>query len=79
MKAIEFEGQNFDWMPPRDAKRGECGQLPVFRHDGKSISVWKLDEEDLRVLNEGGHVLLHIWSVGHPPVALTVQKMKELP
>lgn len=79
MKAIEFEGQNCMYMPPPEAKRGECGQLPVLKQNNICISVWKLEPGDLEALQSGAHVLLHVWGTGHPPVALTIQKMNELP
>lgn len=79
MKAIEFEGQNQQMMPPSGWQRGTCGQLPIFRHDGVMVSVWKPDEADLKALADGAHVLLHIWSDVLPPVAVTIQKMTELP
>lgn len=80
MKAIEFEGQNLMLMPPKEMKRGTCGQLPVCKTpDGRLVSVWKPCAEDLKVLQDGGHVVLHIWGLAHPPVAVEAIKMEELP
>lgn len=80
MKSIEFEGQNIMLMPPPNMERGTCGQLPAYRDpDGRLISVWKPDADDLKAIAEGAHILLHVWSGSHPPVALSVQKMTELP
>ena len=79
MKAVEFEGQNLMLNPPSSMERGACGALPVMRIDDRIISVWRPEPEDIAAINSGAHVLLHIWGKGHPPVALTVQAMKELP
>ena len=81
MKAIEFEGQTGSLQPPIGSKRGECGELPFFRNNGNKtfVTVWKPSPEDLNSLNEGAHVLLHVWGANHPPVAMSVQKMIELP
>ena len=80
MKAIEFEGQNLMLMPPQSMERGTCGQLPVCKTpDGRMVSVWKPSAEDIQAMGGGAHVLLHIWGAGHPPVALEVVQMKELP
>lgn len=81
MKAIEFATQNMTLMPPHGAERGTCGQLPAYRNpsDGTIVSVWKPDAEDLKALNEGAHVLLHVYGGMHPPVAMSVQRMEELP
>ena len=80
MKAIEFVGQTTMFMPPGSMERGTCGQLPVMRTgDGRLVSVWKPDAADLRALNEGAQVALHIFSAVHPPVSLTIEKLEELP
>ena len=80
MKCIEFEGQNLMLNPPKEMSRGTCGDLPAcVTPDGRMISVWKPSASDLAALNAGDHVLLHVWGQVHPPVAITVQKMVEMP
>jgi hypothetical protein len=79
MKAIEFEGQDLMLNPPPGTARGTCGALPVKRCDGRMVSVWKLEPGDLEQLQNGAHVLLHVWGKGHPPVGMSIQKMDELP
>lgn len=81
MKAIEFATQNMMLMPPNGAERGTCGQLPAYHNpsNGSIVSVWKPDAEELKGLAEGAHILLHVYGGAHPPVAMSVQKMEELP
>jgi hypothetical protein len=80
MKAIEFEGYNVLLGPPPGTPRGECGALPVIRYaTGAMSSFWKPTPEDLVMLNNGAHVRLDVFSAIHPPVALSVERAKELP
>ena len=59
-----------DW---NEEKNGRCNQLWIRVENGRSLSAWEPTPEELKILNEGGSVILHIvgWQV---PVALTVEK-----
>ena len=67
MSPIEFEGQTRLLNPPIGTPKGDCGALPVYFKDGIYYSIWKLDKDDLRRLNEGGYIRLTVHSI-HPPV-----------
>lgn len=79
MKAIEFEGQTTLLAPPVGTKPGEIGALPVAVFPGAYSSFWKPSAEDLVMLNNGAHVRLDVHSNGHPPVSMSVERVKELP
>lgn len=53
-----------------------CDALPVtigdFGGQPSISSFWKPTEAELKMLNDGGMVLLHIIGLGMPPVALGV-------
>jgi hypothetical protein len=73
--ANAYPGAPKGWKPP---EHGECGHLAVRvvggpnTMDMRCLSAWEPTPEELRLLNGGGHVILHIvgWQV---PVALTVE------
>lgn len=48
--------------------------LRVIRtEDGRFISAWQPTPDELRLLNQGKSVLLHIFGNSHPPVYLGVE------
>lgn len=54
-------------------EHGHCSDLHV-REDGETkASAWQPTPAELKVLNDGGSVVLHIFSSGHPPVSLKVE------
>lgn len=78
MKCVEFVGQNLIFDPPAGMK--DCGKLPVMvTNQNTMVSVWKLEGDDLKILQAGGHIMLHVWGGQHPPVAVTVGNATELP
>lgn len=54
------------------ADMDNCADLPVIRDEGRMVSAWLPTPEELRLLNSGQPVYLHIWGSVHPPVVLTV-------
>lgn len=55
------------------AKYGPCITLPVRRTiDGFYQSAWEPSPEELRLLNEGGSIILSVFG-GQPPVMLSVE------
>lgn len=80
MKSVQFVGQTTMMAKPDCMSDEECGPLPICKEpDGRMVSVWRPTPEELTALNTGAHVILHIFAPFHPPVALTVQKMEEIP
>ncbi len=75
MKTTEFPEMNGGLGAPADwdeKAEGPCGYLPTH-HDGRAwTSRWKPTEEELAILNDGGHVYLGV-VIGdrpQPPVHL---------
>jgi hypothetical protein len=87
MKAIEFVGQDMLLGPPGgwdNAGEGpKCGALPVKRiRDSQGTawwSAWRPSPDELAALNAGAHVCLCVSSANHPPVAVEVHHLEELP
>ena len=76
MKPIKFVGMNTNYVADN------CDALPtmVERHESGMIeitSVWEPNEEDLRILNEGGKVCLCLYGQ-QPPVAMWVQEVEKV-
>ena len=62
-----------DWKP----ENGVCGGLPIRDEPAPGggnvmISCWQPTPEEVELLKSGAPVYLHVWGVGHPPVALIV-------
>lgn len=74
MKPALIEGATHNPGAPRGME-DTCGRLPirVVEHEGTTycISAWKPGAEELKLLAEGGYIVLQVagWQV---PVALTV-------
>lgn len=75
MNPVNFEGANRRLLPPPSDPNVD--PLMVFDRDGQMISVWRPTTEQLKALQEGAFVLLHVWGARHPPVLLSVQRMTE--
>lgn len=72
MKVATIKGANHNPGAPRDwsEANGPCGALPInYRKDSygnyESVSAWKPTDEELKLLNEGGFVILSVlgWQV----------------
>lgn len=84
MRPVRVKGQNANFAKPTewdDERDGPCGSLPVrLEKVGFYVehnSAWKPDEEELKLLNEGGVVELCCVGI-QPPVLLCVVP-RELP
>lgn len=60
-----------NWDHERD---GICHTLEIHDRDGFMISCWKPSAEELKILNEGGYIFLHVQGRSHPVVSMTVDK-----
>ena len=56
--------------PPGD---DNCDPLALVVMPDRLVSYWKPAAHELKDLNGGGHINLHVFGHGHPPVALTTQ------
>jgi hypothetical protein len=78
MRSTATRNANANYQAPRnwDAKTlGECGDLSVrvdsFNGIQDMVSTWKPDADDLRKLNEGGVIELHLLGP-QPPVLMEI-------
>ncbi len=74
----EFVESNFTFNKPADMTDEQCSSLRVFKGQDSEgmpviISKWKLNPEDLKLLNETGEIYLTICGNGMPPVGLSVE------
>jgi hypothetical protein len=75
MKAVEFPEQNSTLAAP-SGMVGDVMPLPIMILPSPDnpqllISKWKLDDDDLEMIQEnGGHIYLAIHAPFHPPVSL---------
>ncbi len=74
MKPIKTPESNFVYRGPRP----DIGDLDCHVEGSVTESVWKPDEEELRFLIDGGHVLLGILGHPIPPVYVSVTGQQEL-
>lgn len=82
MKAIKIDGCTRELGKPNgwdDEKMGPCGSLPIRDEIGggnipRMVSFWRPTDAELKMLNEGGLVLLYVVGATHPPVMLTTAK-----
>lgn len=79
MPFVKIKGATTNFSKPHtwDEKRdGACGDLWVrvgnYGRYRQHSFAWKPDAEELRLLNEGGAVEIHIISEYMPPVGVTV-------
>lgn len=78
MRSTLTRNANANYQPPRnwdEETLGTCGDLQVrvdsYRGIQDMVSTWKPDAEDLRKLNEGGVIELHLLGP-QPPVYMEV-------
>lgn len=80
MDAIKSATSNHTFGPPEswnNERNGECTPLHVTKtadDGGNAImqSEWKPNQDELDALNAGAPVVLTVWGVMHPPVAVNV-------
>ena len=65
---IPFKEGTMVWKGP-----GDIGDLPAYCDaiEGKNISCWQLDEDELKEIKKTGVVWLYVWSTKHPPVLIS--------
>lgn len=73
MEPVKFYGMNTNYVAEG------CGDLPTMVEKDESgmvsiTSVWKPNEEDLKILKEGGCVCLTVYD-NQPPVSLWTQEV----
>lgn len=81
MTPTQIKNCNLLLSKPSDMTDEECGELWA-KHDkvnGIYQTAWVPNELELAQLKQGHAVILHVWSKGHPPVALTVSGERYAP
>lgn len=83
MDPREFKGQTrmlnapLGWNATQPVK---CGMLPIRDTTIDGIpcmqSVWKPDANELAHIARGGHVVLTVYGMGHPPVWVGVESVE---
>lgn len=70
-----IRGANVTFTAPREwdeERNGRCVPLRARVVDGTISTAWEPTPEELKLLNEGGSVVLTIWG-GPPPVWIGVE------
>lgn len=72
--ATRYLGKPPDWD---DSKGVHCGSLAILdmeaaNGDNVMVSAWLPTPDEVARIVAGKPVHLHVWGIGHPPVALTV-------
>jgi hypothetical protein len=66
MRPIRFEGANVSFSAPG------CEALPARRDSIRIQTRWQLTDDERQAIAKGGCIMLSVFSVGQPPVALAV-------
>ena len=76
MKPVKFPEANKVLMHPPGMTEEECGDLHVLQtDDGRLISCWELDGDELMKILQTKKIWLHVWSGDtQPPVSLDVEE-----
>jgi hypothetical protein len=77
MKSLPLENPDIRIGAPKNwnhEKDGLCHTLECYLIDNALVSAWRPSKEELKRLNEGQPLYLHIWTAQHPVVALSVGK-----
>lgn len=71
-----IRNSNFVYRAPEGMDGCQDLHVNVGYLEGERVmsSAWMPTPEELKLLNEGQPVHLHVWGGAHPPVALTVPK-----
>jgi hypothetical protein len=71
MSPIKTASTNMVYMPPPGMT--DCDPLPVRRTpDGRTVSVWKLTDDERARIASGENIELHVWQQPPPPVGITL-------
>lgn len=78
MIPTHFEQVNFEFLKPADMTDEQCGSLPVHKGVDQNgfpviVSCWKLNYEELKLIQETGQIYLIITGTGMPPVSVAVE------
>lgn len=82
MTGTQFPQQQFIMGKPVDWKDEDCYGLPVAKRffensEGQQVpmltSCWKLNENELKIIQETGIIWLNIVGSGMPPVSMQVE------
>lgn len=70
----DFEETNLRLLPPQ-GQEDQVIAINVFRGDGRIVSCWQLDADEIARIAETGEIWLSVWSgQTAPPVMVTARK-----
>lgn len=78
MIPTHFEQVNFEFGKPSEMTDEQCMSLPVHKGFDQNgfpviVSCWKLNYEELKLIQETGQIYLIITGTGMPPVSVAVE------
>ena len=73
MKAEHFPEQNDVLKAPPGLPEDACYDLPIHRHAGGIVSVWRPTKEDIKRIAMGAPIYLHVEGRTHPPLVLLTE------
>lgn len=73
MKAEHFPEENDVLKAPPGLPEGACYDLPIHRHAGGIVSVWRPTKDDIKRIAMGAPIYLHVEGRTHPPLVLLTE------
>lgn len=73
MLPVDFEYRMLVLGKPKSMTDEECMSLPVWSDGNRYISKWRLNKEELEMIQQTGEIYLEITSAAHPPVCVMVE------
>lgn len=73
MLPVDFPYRMLVLGKPPDMTDEECMSLPVWSDGGRFISKWKLNKEELEMIQQTGEIYLEVTSAAHPPVCVMIE------
>jgi hypothetical protein len=69
----DFKFRNIVLGKPKSMTDEECVSLPAWTNGNMYISKWRLNKEELEMIQNTGEIYLQVTSAAHPPVCPMVE------
>jgi hypothetical protein len=69
----DFKYRNIVLGKPKSMTDEECVSLPAWTNGNMYISKWRLNKEELEMIQNTGEIYLQVTSPAHPPVCPMVE------